>query len=97
MRLRACVGLLLLGLGGCAQLPGMVRLDVDGRTVEIRQQGFAPLLAGGGWSPRACDAADGGETDAAVGPVMAIRVIGPDEIELIGPGGRAVRLYRCEP
>ena len=37
MRLRACLGLLLLALGGCAQLPERVRVEVDGRVIELER------------------------------------------------------------
>lgn len=38
MRLRACLGLILLGLGGCAHIPAHLLLDVDGSTVEIKKK-----------------------------------------------------------
>jgi len=38
MRLRACLGLIALGVGGCAHIPGHLLLDVDGSTVEIKKK-----------------------------------------------------------
>ena len=38
MRLRACLGMILLGLGGCAHIPAHLLLDVDGSTVEIKKK-----------------------------------------------------------
>jgi hypothetical protein len=38
MQLRACLGLILLGLGGCAHIPASLRLDVDGTTVEFKKK-----------------------------------------------------------
>jgi hypothetical protein len=35
MRLRACTGLLLLGLAGCQHLPEGVRVDLVNRVVEV--------------------------------------------------------------
>ena len=35
MRLRAGLGMLLLGLGGCAHLPEGVRVDLENRVVEV--------------------------------------------------------------
>lgn len=35
MRLRACLGMLLLGLGACTHIPDHIRIDVDGNTIEI--------------------------------------------------------------
>lgn len=35
MRLRACLGMLLLGLGACAHIPDHIRIDIDGSTIEI--------------------------------------------------------------
>ncbi len=44
MQLRACLGLVLLGLGACAALPGLAGLpghilvDVDGSTIELKKK-----------------------------------------------------------
>jgi hypothetical protein len=35
MRLRACTGLLLLGLGGCQHLPEGVKVHLQNRLVEV--------------------------------------------------------------
>lgn len=37
MRLRACLGIIALGLGGCAHIPAYLMLDVDGSTVEFKK------------------------------------------------------------
>lgn len=50
MRLRACTGLLLLASSACAGLPERVRIDVDGRTIEVRQRGLSPGALKGLWS-----------------------------------------------
>ena len=50
MRLRACTGLLLLGASGCAGLPERVRIDVDGRTIEVRQGSLPAGVLEGVWS-----------------------------------------------
>jgi len=38
MRLRACLGSIALGLGGCAHIPAYLVLDVDGSIVEFRKK-----------------------------------------------------------
>ena len=44
MQLRACLGLVLLGLSACAALPGLAGLpghilvDVDGSTIELKKK-----------------------------------------------------------
>ena len=47
MRLRTCLGTLLLGLSACAGLPntipGAVRIDVDGSTLEFKKKPDAPM------------------------------------------------------
>jgi hypothetical protein len=40
MRLMTCLGLILLG--GCAQLPDAVRVDVDGSSVEFKKKPTVP-------------------------------------------------------
>jgi len=37
MRLWTCLGLAVLGLCACAQLPAALRLDVDGGTLEFKR------------------------------------------------------------
>ena len=50
MRLTACTGLLLLAASACAGLPERVRIDVDGRTIYVRQGSLSPLELQGVWS-----------------------------------------------
>lgn len=38
MRLRACLGVISLGLGGCANIPAHLLLDVDGSVVEFKKK-----------------------------------------------------------
>jgi len=38
MRLRVCLSLVLLGLGACETLPSIVRVEVDGSTVEFKKK-----------------------------------------------------------
>lgn len=38
MRLRACMGGLLLLCGACAQLPEKVRVEVDGHSIEVKKR-----------------------------------------------------------
>jgi len=45
MRLRACLGGLVLGLGACAQIPGEIRIDVDGSTLEFKKKPAPPAPA----------------------------------------------------
>jgi hypothetical protein len=96
MRLRACIGGLLLGATACAGLPETVRVNVDGRTVEISQRGLSGRLPGG-WSTSP-DCGMGSRFDVAeLGTsAVSIRMITRDEIELVGGDGSAVRLYRCQ-
>lgn len=96
MRLCASIGGLLLGATACVGLPETVRIEVDGRTIELRQGGLSGRLAGG-WStspdcrlePR-FDVAELGTS------AVSIRMITPDELELAGRDGDVVRLYRCQ-
>jgi hypothetical protein len=37
MRLRACIASLLLGIGGCAQIPDHIRVEVDGSSVDFKK------------------------------------------------------------
>lgn len=50
MRLRACTGLLLLASSACAGMPERVRIDVDGRAIEVRQRGLSAGALKGAWS-----------------------------------------------
>lgn len=49
MRLRACLGTLLLGLCACTEfsgaIPGAVRIDVDGTSVEFKKKPEPPAPA----------------------------------------------------
>lgn len=38
MRLRACMGLLLLGVGACAYIPDHIRIETDAGTVEVSKK-----------------------------------------------------------
>ena len=38
MRLRACLAVISLGLGGCSHIPAHLLLDIDGSTVEIKKK-----------------------------------------------------------
>lgn len=42
MRLRVCIGLLLLATGGCAHIPEHIRIDVDGNSFEVITKPAAP-------------------------------------------------------
>lgn len=94
MRLRACMAGLLLGTGACAQMPGLVRIEVDGREIELRQQGFSDGALAGGWSTSP-ECPEGGSFVPIPRALTGIRSIFLDEIELNLAGGRTVRLYRC--
>ena len=45
MRLRACLGGLVLGASACAQIPGEIRIDVDGSTLEFKKKPAPPAPA----------------------------------------------------
>ncbi|HST35845.1 MAG TPA: hypothetical protein VLK25_04355 [Allosphingosinicella sp.] len=59
MRLRACLGMIALGLGGCAHIPAYLMLDVDGSTVEFRKK-EPPAPAENGAAPAPEPAGDDG-------------------------------------
>lgn len=42
MRLNACLGIVLLATGACAHIPEVIRLEVDGSTVEIKKRPEPP-------------------------------------------------------
>ncbi len=92
MRLRACLGGVLLALGACAGLPERVRIDVDGRSIEIRQRGLSSELLAGAWAASPDCAGGGG---AIPSEIREVHVVGPGELEATGPEGEPVRLYRC--
>lgn len=46
MRLSACLGIVLLATGGCAHIPEVIRLEVDGSTVEIKKRPPPPAEGG---------------------------------------------------
>ena len=95
MRLRACIAGLLLALTGCAALPETVRLEVDGRILEVRQKGLSGQLPGG-WS-KSPDCGTWPRFDPAElgSSIESIQTVSPDELELVGRDGTLVRLYRC--
>jgi hypothetical protein len=96
MRLRACMAGLSLFATGCAELPGLVRIDVDGRTVELRQRRYSNAPLQGAWSTAPLCGEESRFDLAELGrSVVSVRVISADELELIGPEGTAVRLFRC--
>jgi len=37
MRLRACIALLLSAIGGCAQIPDHIRIEVGGSSVDFKK------------------------------------------------------------
>jgi hypothetical protein len=86
---------MLLLVGGCARLPGSVRIDVDGRVLEVRQRGLSSLL-GGEWSrSRACEEGAAGDVLEVAGPASTIRLVAADELDVLRPDGETLRLYRC--
>jgi hypothetical protein len=90
------MGGLLLFVAACTQLPGLVRIDVDGRTLELRQRGLSGVQLAGGWSTAASCVGEGRFDLSELGrSVVSIRIVAPDELEVIGPDGHAVRLFRC--
>ena len=38
MRHLACIGIMLLALAGCQSLPSIVRIEVDGSTLEFKKK-----------------------------------------------------------
>ena len=95
MRLRACVPGLLLCATACAEIPERVRIDVDGRSIEVRQRG---LGTGGGWSSsRGCGDEVRLDLNAVGESLVSIRMLGADELEATGSDGTVIRLYRCAP
>ena len=54
MRLRACLGAILLGLGGCAHLPAYLMVDVDGSTVAFKKK-LPPVEDGAAPAPDTVD------------------------------------------
>lgn len=42
MRLRACLGIILLGLTACQSLPSVVRIEVDGSTLQFQKKPEPP-------------------------------------------------------
>ncbi len=91
MRLRACMGALLL-CAGCVGLPETVSIEVDGRTIELRQHGFEIAPSEGQWS----SSEDCRSTVMVpVTPGATVRSFGEREIEIVGADGSLVRLHRC--
>jgi hypothetical protein len=96
MRLRACTGGLLLAATACVHLPERVKLDVDGRTVELRQHGLAGALPPGRWSSSSDCSPDGYEAGDEKWRRRVV-VVGPDLLEITGANGASRKLYRCRP
>lgn len=96
MRPRACIGGLLLALGACAHLPERVTINVDGRGIELRQQGLSTVLQSGQWSTALDCAADAPLIDSAVTANKMV-LVGPDHLQILLRGGRVLSLYRCDP
>ena len=96
MRLRACIGGLLLAGAGCAGLPETVRIDVDGRTLELRQQGLSGQLRGGWSTSPECGLEPRFDVGELGTSVESVRMVTRDELELIGRDGSIVRVFRCE-
>jgi hypothetical protein len=42
MRRRICLGIILLGASACAHLPELVRIEVDGNSVELKRKPEPP-------------------------------------------------------
>ena len=42
MRPRVCLGILLLGVTACTHLPEVVRIEIDGSTVEMKRKPDPP-------------------------------------------------------
>lgn len=42
MRLRACLGFVLVATSACTHIPDVIRLEVDGSTVEIKKRPEPP-------------------------------------------------------
>ena len=42
MRLRACLGIMLLGLSACQALPSIVRIEVDGSILQFQKKPEPP-------------------------------------------------------
>lgn len=42
MRLRACLGMMLPALAGCQSLPSVIRIEVDGSTLEFKKKEAPP-------------------------------------------------------
>lgn len=61
MRLSACLGIVLLATGACAHIPEVIRLEVDGSTVEIKKR---PELPTEGEEEPAGEASEQPEDDA---------------------------------
>lgn len=96
MRLGACIGMLLFSASACAALPDSVRIDVDGRVIELRQQGLSGRFEGGWSTSPECGAEPRFDVAELGEAVTTIRMITPDELELVAQDGRLIRLHRCQ-
>jgi hypothetical protein len=94
MLLRACIGGLLLAPAACAQLPERVRIDVDGRTVEVRQQGVPQRFGQGQWSgSRRCEPREPRiKREEIRGTIVSV---GPEVLEDSVAEGEVRKMYRC--
>lgn len=92
MRLRAGLEALSLIATGCAGLPERVLIDVDGRSIEVRQHGFGAEQLSGRWSTSEdCNVA----IDLTGKGGATIHRIGPGQLQLQGADGIRKRLYSC--
>jgi hypothetical protein len=96
MRLKACIGGLLLASTGCAQLPERIRIDIDGRSFELRKQGLSGLLQLGRWSASPDCAPDAPRLDPVESGERLV-LLGPDHLQVTGKDGKVWSLYRCLP
>jgi hypothetical protein len=86
---------MLLLAGGCARLPGLVRIEVNGKVLEVRQRGLSSLLEGEWSRSRGCEEGAAGDVLEIAGPASTVRLVADDELEVLRPDGETLRLYRC--
>jgi hypothetical protein len=85
------MGALLL-CAGCTGLPGRISVDVDGRRIELRQQGFDYEQINGRWSlSQDCSSL----LKALPEDVAAVRRNANGNIEIVSPNGTVATLYPC--
>lgn len=96
MRLSACMCGLLLAVSGCASLPERMRIEVDGRRIELWAQGTGGLLPEGSWSTsEECD--PDRPRFSLRGKGGTLIVLDPDLLQIRGSNGELVSLHRCRP